>query len=492
MKKRIVATVISLAMVAASLTGCGKAAGDSAASNTSSGGDDVETIIWWLGGDEPEDFQEALDIMNAYTAEKIGVKVDIKLASWGDYTDKVNMVVNSGEYFDMMWTEVGTYQQFVELGAFQDITDKVKTVSPDLYKFIPEKLWNGVLIDDKIYSVPTYKDSSCTFYVCWDKALVDQYGIDYENVDTIDEVSDWLYKIHDETGENVWTCSKSTRGAQNWIYPLYSKIVSGIGYVIGVGTFDESGKVVPILEQEDAMKILKTYHQWYLDGIINQDAPTLESMPSKSNILCSQGYPGAESVWAHTLGCDETVITPINEAFYDTSTIQGSLNAISSGSEHVDACLKYLQLLNTDNYLRNMLAYGVEGKDWEYTDTESKTGTVKKLSDTWGLAAFAQATFFNLSPVDPDPADKYDQILAMNESAKEAVTCGFALEKTNIETELANVSAIYDKYYIELFCGVSDPEVVVPQMYEEMYDAGLQKIIDEAQKQMDEFLAQKK
>ncbi|WMJ87834.1 ABC transporter substrate-binding protein [Anaerocolumna sp. MB42-C2] len=468
--------LLTAAVLVLSSTGC---------SSGSKGDNGAVTITWWLGGDQPEDFDEALKVMNDYTAEKIGVKLDLKLASSGDYSEKVNMVINSGEYFDMMWTDVTNYKKYAQMGAFADITDKVKTVSEQLYNFIPQNLWDGVLVDGKIYSVPTYKDSSATFYVCWDKALIDKYGIDYKNVDTIEEVSDWMYKINKDTGKNVWTCSGYSRGASNWFYKDYSTLVSGLGYVIGVGMFDESLKVVPVLEQETPMNALKIYHQWYKDGIINQDAPTLSSMPSKTNILCAQGFPGAESIWAGTLGCKETVITPICDPFYDTGTIQGSLNAISSGSKYADKCLKYLELLNTDTYLRNMMAYGIRGKDWEYVEGDS--GTVTKLSDNWTLPAFYQATFFNMSPLDTDPANKYDLIKGMNEQAKSSVVCGFALDKTNIETQIANCRAIYDKYWTELACGASDPEKIVPQMYDEMYQVGLQDIIDETQKQVNKF-----
>ena len=92
-----------------------------------------------------------------------------------------------------------------------------------------------------------------------------------------------------------------------------------------------------------------------------------------------------------------------------------------------------------------------------------------------------------MSPLDTDPANKYDLIKGMNEQAKSSVVCGFALDKTNIETQIANCRAIYDKYWTELACGASDPEKIVPQMYDEMYQVGLQDIIDETQKQVNKF-----
>ena len=84
------------------------------------------------------------------------------MAGWGDYDQKMNTIVNSGEYFDMMFTNNTNYSKFVNLGAFENITDMVQSSTPDLYSFIPEELWNGVKIGGNVYAVPTYKDSSIT------------------------------------------------------------------------------------------------------------------------------------------------------------------------------------------------------------------------------------------------------------------------------------------------------------------------------------------
>jgi hypothetical protein len=40
-----------------------------------------------------------------------------------------------------------------------------------------------------------------------------------------------------------------------------------------------------------------------------------------------------------------------------------------------------------------------------------------------------------------------------------------------------------------LYTGTSDPEKVIPEILEQMYDAGLQDIIDEAQRQLDEYMS---
>ena len=62
---------------------------------------------------------------------------------------------------------------------------------------------------------------------------------------------------------------------------------------------------------------------------------------------------------------------------------------------------------------------------------------------------------------------------------------GFNLDTSNIETELANCRAVYEKYYSELFTGEQDPRELVKTIDAELETAGWETIREEAQKQID-------
>ena len=63
---------------------------------------------------------------------------------------------------------------------------------------------------------------------------------------------------------------------------------------------------------------------------------------------------------------------------------------------------------------------------------------------------------------------------------------GFTADTSSIENEIANCRSVYEKYKSELFTGTKDPKELVPQMKEELDAAGLQKIIETVQSQIDE------
>ena len=81
--------------------------------------------------------------------------------------------------------------------------------------------------------------------------------------------------------------------------------------------------------------------------------------------------------------------------------------------------------------------------------------------------------------------NQWDEVKELNENAKPSVMIGFNLDTSEIETELANCRAVYEKYYSELFTGAREPREMVETINEELEKAGWETIREEAQKQID-------
>ena len=88
-------------------------------------------------------------------------------------------------------------------------------------------------------------------------------------------------------------------------------------------------------------------------------------------------------------------------------------------------------------------------------------------------------------------ADLWDNIRQFNDNAKKSAAMGFTFDSTPVATEITAVQNVYDEYQKSLEFGFVDPSVGIPEMNEKMMRAGLQKIIDEKQRQLDEWAAQK-
>ncbi|MEG1427159.1 MAG: ABC transporter substrate-binding protein, partial [Oscillospiraceae bacterium] len=479
-RSRILSAICAAALLVTATTACSTAPAssgaaestmesktESTASSTAAATGDAPTLIYWTVGQQPENLPEGLEKINAYLMEKINVKLDAKIASWGDWETKMNTIVNSGEKFDLMFTNSGKYSSQVNMNAFADITDDIATVTPELQKLIPQAVWDGAKLGGRLYAVPTYKDSSLTQYWMLDDTYVQKYSIDTSKIKTFADLDPVLRKIKEGEGKNCYPALLSQGSTFNGFSNEYDDLATGLP-TLGVRFDDNSRKVVSVLEQPEMMERLKMLHQWYVDGLVNPDAPTLTEPPKGAIFGTAQGFPGAEVAWAINAGIAKYDAFQVFGPLYTTGTIQGSMNAISKNSENKEAALKFLQLANTDHKLRDMLAFGVEGKDFEY----QSENVIKKLTDTWTWPAYTQATFFNLSTLSDAPADQYEQVKKLNDTATNSSCLGFALDITNLNNEMANCKTTWDKYKFELMTGASDPEKIMPQLMDEMKASG--------------------
>jgi len=64
--------------------------------------------------------------------------------------------------------------------------------------------------------------------------------------------------------------------------------------------------------------------------------------------------------------------------------------------------------------------------------------------------------------------NQFDEVKELNEKAEPSVLLGFTLDTTPIADELANCIQIAERYKGELLTGTADPEVMVPQMMQEL------------------------
>ncbi len=161
---------------------------------------------------------------------------------------------------------------------------------------------------------------------------------------------------------------------------------------------------------------------------------------------------------------------------------------VSTNSKYPEKCLQLLNLVNTDTKLRDMFYYGEEGVNFEYTED----GKVYKSDKNWEMAGYTNGCYCTVTQEDTDEYGQFDEIKELTDGAVASVMLGFTFDTTSVYDQLANCGKIWLRYKSEVMTGVQDPSVCVPQIKEELMAAGFQDILDEAQKQVDEFMANKK
>lgn len=489
-KRRLTALALAGVLGVSAVAGCGsdgssetgKDANNAASgteTNTADSGE-VVTLKWiQVGNGMPSNYDAWLEQINPYLEEKIGVNVDMEIVPWGDWDNRRSVIANSGEAFDILFTDQTRYNSEVGTGVFMDLTELLPTAAPDLYAMIPENYWTAASIDGKIYAIPTYKDSSQTNYFIWDVDMAEKYNIDYKNITNYEDLAAALGTI--EAGEKTAPYRMSKNGADWLVTGYYDQLGAGLP-VLGVKYNDTEKKVINPLEDPELVGNLEIIHEMYVDGVINGDAPTADDSNDYRTFFAASGWSGAaKSNWGPNNGIENCEAVQYGETVVSNTTVRGSMNGIYAGCEHPEKALELLELVNTDSKVRDWFFYGVEGENFQYT----ADGKVEKLNNEWSMAGYTQGTFFNVTQLADVEVNEWDEVKELNANATPSVMLGFDMDTSKVETELANCRAVYEKYKSELWTGAQDPAKLIPQILEELDAAGWETIRAEAQAQVD-------
>lgn len=489
--KKFMALGLATFMAFGTLTGCGK---DTAQTNDS--GQEIVELTWYQVGDTQKDADKVLEEVNKYTTEKIGVKLNIINVGWGDYNQKMLVVINTGDKWDLCFTcsWANDYLQNAQKGAFLELDDLLKNQGKEMYEKIDPRFWEAAKIGGVTYGVPSEKEiGNCPMWV-FTKEYVDKYDIPYEDIHTLEDLEPWLQLIKENEPDVV-----PMYLTKDYTAPTYmDKIQDPIGIEYG----DDTLTVKNVFETEKMKSTLATMRKYYLAGYINKDAATASDDKSiKRFVTKGDGQPYAELIWGKDLGY-EVVASEIMETKITNASARGALTAINKNSEHPEKAMELLNLINTDQYLRNLLNYGIEGVHYdkvEVPEDELKQADGKKyiydvkvkLNETtrkdYSVPYWVQGGLFNTYVLENEPVDKWATFKEFNDASEEVPSFGFDFNLDPVSVQVAGFRNVLDEFGKSLYTGSVDPDEYLPQLQKKLEATGVQEVIDEMQRQIDEW-----
>lgn len=449
----------------------------------------VELVWYYPQPAVPADLQSVEDAVNKITQEKINATVKLKPQAFGDYTQKMNTVVASGEKADIIWTSNWNfdYVQNQAKGAFIPLNELIDKYAPDLMKSMPEFVWNATKIDGQIYAVPDYQTVTNKEGFIIQKRFADKYKLDVASIKKPEDIEPFLEQIKtNETGITPLVVDRKGKfGAVSHQFNLESIRSSSVAAI----DLSQPDKVINMYESDAYKKYLNLIRGWFTKGYINDDASVLKSgndLYKTGNVAVDMHNvlkPGLEAEKKAASG-QEVITVPLTESFVSTGTIITTMQAISKTSPNPERAMMLIHLVNTDKELYNLLAFGIEGK--HYTKV---TDSVVKVKDdaSYKAADWVFGNVFNGYLLEGKDPSIPEQTRKENESAKPSPINGFKFNTAPVSAEIANITTVIDQYGPGLDTGTVDPNEMLPEFLEKLKEAGADKVVAEAQKQLDEW-----
>ncbi|QHT59454.1 ABC transporter substrate-binding protein [Paenibacillus lycopersici] len=493
-------------------------ANDAAANNAGAGDaaakplDPYEVVMVYPDGKQ-NDLGAVQSAMNDYlkqTYPDMNMTVKLNPIDWSAYADKLNLMMSSGEKFDLLWTANWmNFETQVNKGALLPLDDLVDQYGPDI-KSAEGDLLDGAKRNGKLYGIHVHQELGNPQGIALRKDLVDKYHID------LTPLQSGEFKDLEPILKTIKDNEPGVTPAVGPAFPLGAYFGSGsMESIIGpVGLDqrdtnpDDTYKVVDMYETPRYMELAKLTHDWYKAGYINKDATTpgvdiWKKFQAKTAFAAigtdleivkdmAIGKPSLMAGKSAQLGMD-IIQVPMNIDRLHTSKLSATLQAVSQTSKDPARAMMLLDLFYKDQKLLTLFNYGVEGTHYALNNGQidlpqgkTKDNVGFYHDNQWMLGN--QMLDFTRVGEDPNKYQNYEQFNEMVKSQPSPLI-GFVFDSEPVKNELIAVSKVQSTFDPGLQSGQLDPETDLPKMIGKLKAAGLDKVLAEAQKQIDAWRA---
>lgn len=445
------------------------------------------------------------EAMNKILQQKINATIELVPIDWGQWDNKVNLMIASREQFDILFTaQWNGHAVNVAKGAFLALNDDngpygnlLKQYGQGILETLDPTFLEGAKINGKNYGVPTNKELAASGGVLYREDIAKELNLDMSNVKTVKDLEPILKTVKEKKPDMIPLFLRDGENFNSHYFAQYDYL--GDATVPGVVLKDgDSTKVVPVHELDRYKEYLKITRDFYQKGYINKDAPTTtlstQDALKAGNVfmIVASLKPGKDAEVANAIGMPGKIkqieMTPRTVSTGDTA---GSMLGISTTSKDPARAMMFINLLHTDKELNNLINYGIEGVHYTKVSENVIRPTEKAKDYSPGANWMFGNQFLNYLYESEDP-QKWEKFREFNKSAKKSPGLGFTFNSEPVKQEVGAIVNVRKKYDPALDTGSVDPDSTLPKYIDELKKAGLDKIIAEKQKQLDAFLASKK
>ncbi|MDQ6419026.1 extracellular solute-binding protein [Paenibacillus sp. LHD-117] len=500
--------LLTLLMAACSSGGNGNSAGNDdqngAEPGATSGSTEEEvTLKFYFGGDKKAATDEVWNEISKYVKAKgLNVKFDINFIPFGDFKDKMLVMAASGDNWDMNFDgDWLSYKQMAAKGSYMALNDLLPQHAPNLYKKYEEQgTLQAATVNGQIVGLPWTMKMNERKFAGWRADLAEKAGIDIapDSIKTIEDIDNLLREL-----KKAYPNEKLSRTSPLSMYYIRDEWVDLNFHGLGFYLNDPEIKVQPVEQQPFFLEAAKLAKVWYDDNLINRDA-MIDKEDGAAQwrngktlfTVTSHEWANANPGFADPSYKQEMSLLYPDKKFVNRTAL-ANVVAINRNSEHPDRVLRFLDMVETDRTLYDLLQYGIEGKTYvlngegaEYP--EGMSTTTSNYMEWGGQWAFWKPQFMR-------PTMTYGQDFWVKEAE-------FASQPNNVnspidglfiaEDEMKNEIAKRDQASDEIgrpieFGLVKDVDQAVADYIATQKKNGLDVILAETQKQIDAYLAAK-
>ncbi|MDR2784303.1 MAG: ABC transporter substrate-binding protein [Treponema sp.] len=485
------------------LCSCGKKAQAPSADSK-----EIVEIIWQYPspGDLGPGFQEMEDALNAMMERDIGVHVRFEPVPLMESQQKAVLMVSSGEKLDIALTAFTSLGPVIESGLIIPLDDLVNQYGQDLIAHC------GVLLEKcnyggKLYGIPpAYVMGEAYGYMVRDDILK-KHGItvDETKLYTLADIEAMFEKVKTAEGPNFYcTIPWNTETAPlNNSYIAYDKVMGSFsGGVLMLNRSFTDLTITNLFETEEYKNYAQMMYRWAQKGYISPDAAVtsdfVDTLLQSGNYLGMMYWhqPKSTNSAIGTMGLDLTCMKLVDAYVQNEGGMPLMWNVASTSTNPAKA-VQALNYIYQHKEAAWLMQFGLEGKSYEVVEDGPDGKVIKYLAEDtstlpyhtpyglWGdrlewPAVYPSSASFNRLLKEKDaaiPKSRYSPAI------------GYSFVQEPVTTEVAAVNTVIAQYAPGFNSGSLNPDTALPEFISALKAAGIDKVIAENQRQINEWVA---
>lgn len=462
-------------------------------------------------GDPKKDEQLVMDAINAkLKADGVNIVFSREALSWDIYFDKLNQKLISGEEFDMfhIMQDIKSYNTYFAQDALQDVTDYIDEYGPVIKEKIPQEMFTGSSINGRTYIVPTYwVELASDNYMPYRTDIFEKYSLEFPQ--TPEEILEAFRIVRtnwEGVNKPILNFSHATYDPNsNHMFKIH-RSYDRYPFVVKESFFQvfQDGHVESWFESPEFKLDTEFMNTAYNEGIIQPDILT-----TSGDVAKNYGLYGDSLMWT----CGDLADVINNNPNADLDTVQTYLiapekplmrfwgvknaNGISLTSKHPEGAIMFLNWLWSSQENYDLYMYGIEGTHWQQEpgnerglewikDPITNDTTYLGGGDSWigniDMVRYSTGawTYFN------------EELFTKDPTAVNSIAGNFFFDASTVATEYANVQAEATVVMTPIAMGVQPHAEYFDEAIERLKTAGLDKLVEEYQRQLTVFIEQQK
>ncbi|MBS4219079.1 extracellular solute-binding protein [Bacillus sp. FJAT-49711] len=478
------------------LGACSKSEADG--SKSSESGDKLP-VRYVMPGNAPQDQKEVEAAINEkLEKDGLNLKYEAIYIPWDVWDQKTNLMMSTGEEFELihiMHDQKGP-NVLASSGGIVPIDKYLDEYGSNLKKSLPDWIWDSAKINGETYIVPNFwmDTAYAEGMVTMRTDLLKANNLEAPtSPEELLDVAETLKKNWPEDNKDVYIrfLKEEPPAYLHTTYDTFPfTVFADLVYI------DQEGNVKSWIETEEFKKNSAYFREAYNRKLVNPDILTEPvEVTSREEELGrflyreGEGNNGEANLVKKVPGAKLDIYYLNDKDKFRAYGVRNS-NGISSTTDHPEAAIQFLDWMYSSQGNFDLMSYGIKDEHW--ADSGENKMEILKTNDT-GAAAYNVAFWMlgniEMSRWSPDTHPEFLKThTTVEDNAVNSITMGFNFDASKVGVEYANCLAELKTSIYPIKLGLVDYDKAFPDALKKMKAAGIDKVVEEYEKQFNEWL----